>query len=95
MVIDRYEEFYKEALEIYKRYCDDETDLGSAIKALEIIYSLMEDRIRKDYIDGLEINISKFIEVCEKLTRIGECINALYSDTDYSYWEDCIITNEY
>lgn len=95
MVIDRYKEFYKEALEIYKRYCDDETDLGSAIKALEIIYSLMEDRIRKDYIDGLEINISKFIEVCEKLTRIGECINALYSDTDYSYWEDCIITNEY
>lgn len=95
MVIDRYEEFYKEALEIYKRYCDDETDLGSAIKALEIIYSLMEDRIRKDYIDGLEINVSKFIEVCEKLTRIGECINALYSDTDYSYWEDCIITNEY
>lgn len=95
MVIDRYEEFYKEALEIYKRYCDDETDLGSAIKALEIIYSLMEDRIRKDYIDGLEINISKFIEVCEKLTRIGECIDALYSYTDYSYWEDCIITNEY
>lgn len=95
MVIDRYEEFYKEALEIYKRYCDDETDLGSAIKALEIIYSLMEDRIRKDYIDGLEINVSKFIEICEKLTRIGECINALYSDTDYSYWEDCIITNEY
>lgn len=94
MVIDRYEEFYKEALEIYKRYCDDEIDLGSAIKALEIIYSLMEDRIRKDYIDGLEINISKFIEVCEKLTRIGECINALYSDTDYSYWDDCIITNE-
>lgn len=95
MVIDRYEEFYKEALEIYKRYCDDETDLGSAIKALEIIYSLMEDRIRKDYIDGLEINVSKFIEICEKLTRIGECIDALYSDTDYSYWEDCIITNEY
>lgn len=95
MVIDRYEEFYKEALEIYKRYYDDETDLGSAIKALEIIYSLMEDRIRKDYIDGLEINISKFIEVCEKLTRIGECINALYSNTDYSYWEDCIIANEY
>lgn len=95
MVIDRYEEFYKEALEIYRRYTNDETDLGSAIKALEIIYSLMEDRIRKDYIDGLEINISKFIEVCEKLTRIGECIDALYSDTDYSYWEDCIITNEY
>lgn len=95
MVINRYEEFYKEALEIYKRYCDDETDLGSAIKALEIIYSLMEDRIRKDYIDGLELNTSKFIEVCEKLTRIGECIDALYSDTDYSYWEDCIITNEY
>lgn len=95
MVIDRYEEFYKEALEIYRRYTNDETDLGSAIKALEIIYSLMEDRIRKDYIDGLEINISKFIEVCEKLTRIGECIDALCSDTDYSYWEDCIITNEY
>lgn len=95
MIVNRYEEFYEEAQEIYKRYSKGGVELGPTIKALEIIYSLMEDRIRKDYIDGLEINISKFIEVCEKLTRIGECIDALYSDTDYSYWEDCIITNEY
>lgn len=87
MIINRYEDFYKEAQEVYKRYCCGETDLGSAIKALEIIYSLMEDRIRKDYIDGLELNTSMFIEICEKLTRIGEGINALYSRLDYD-WDD-------
>lgn len=87
MVIDRYEEFYKEAQEIYERYSEKKTDSGSAIKALEIIYSLMEDRIRKDYTDGLGLDTSKFLEVCKKLASIGECINALYSHFDYD-WDD-------
>lgn len=87
MIVNRYEEFYEEAQEIYKRYSKGGVELGPTIKALEIIYSLMEDKIRKDYIDGLELNTSMFIEVCEKLTNIGECINALYSHIDYD-WDD-------
>lgn len=70
----KFQELYDEANSVYSKYSDGKCDLGAARKALEIIYSLMEEHLKTRV--G-KINNDIFLSYCEFLYKIEEFIDAM------------------
>lgn len=70
----KFQELYDEANSIYHKYNAGKCDEGAARKALEIIYSLMEEHLKTRV--G-KINNDIFLSYCEFLYKIEELIDSM------------------